>query len=309
MTSPHFAWLPPEINSALIFAGPGAAPLLAAAAAWDGLAEKLASSASSFWSVTSDLANGFWQGAPAAAMLALATKYVNWLSAAAAQAEAVSSQASAIAAAFEAALSATVQPAVVAANRALAQALAATNWLGQNTPAIADIEAAYEQMWASDVAAMFGYHADACAAAADLPPWQHVLETLDFHFGNGGAIGFPDPGTGQIGLVNSGHGSLGILCSGDANTGSASSGSFAAGVVTPPGGTDAGMLGSGREVTGDVGAASVGSGLLNASDMPTGGVNPGVASPDLLNPVLPRTAVIPTAGPGAIAGNPPAPSG
>ncbi len=105
-------------------------------------------------------------------MLALATQYVSWLNMAAAQAEAVSSQASATAAAFEAALAATVQPAVVAANRGLKQVLAATNWLGQNTPAIADIEAAYDQMWASDVAAMFGYHADASAAAAQLPSWQ-----------------------------------------------------------------------------------------------------------------------------------------
>ncbi|MGH3970528.1 MAG: PPE domain-containing protein, partial [Mycobacterium sp.] len=110
MTSPHFAWLPPEINSALIFAGPGAAPLIAAASAWDGLAEDLASSASSFFSVTSDLANGSWQGASAAAMMTVSTQYVGWLSAAAAQAEAASSQAAAIAAAFEAAVAATVQP-------------------------------------------------------------------------------------------------------------------------------------------------------------------------------------------------------
>ncbi|WP_201407603.1 PPE domain-containing protein, partial [Mycobacterium paraintracellulare] len=46
MTNPHFAWLPPEVNSALIFSGPGPGPLLAAAAAWDGLAGELASSAS-----------------------------------------------------------------------------------------------------------------------------------------------------------------------------------------------------------------------------------------------------------------------
>src|SRR5258708_3129414 len=57
------------------------------------------------------------------------------------------------AAAFEAAMAATVQPAVVAANRGLVQLLAATNFLGMNAPAIMDIEAAYEQMWALDVAA------------------------------------------------------------------------------------------------------------------------------------------------------------
>lgn len=113
-------------------------------------------------------------------MLAVASHYVSWLSTAAAQAEQVSTQASAIATAFENALAATVQPAVVAANRALVAALAANNHLGQNTAAIADIEAAYEQMWASDVAAMFGYHADASAAVAKLPPWKEVLQTLGF---------------------------------------------------------------------------------------------------------------------------------
>lgn len=112
--------------------------------------------------------------------MSVASQYVSWLSAAAAQAEEVSHQASAIATAFEVALAATVQPAVVAANRALVSALAANNHLGQNTPAIADIEAAYEQMWASDVAAMFGYHADASAAVAKLPPWNQVLQNLGF---------------------------------------------------------------------------------------------------------------------------------
>lgn len=111
-------------------------------------------------------------------MMSVASHYVNWLSTAAAQAEQVSHQASAVASAFEEALAATVQPAVVAANRALVSALAANNHLGQNTPAIADIEAAYEQMWAADVAAMFGYHADASAAVAKLPPWNQVLKNL-----------------------------------------------------------------------------------------------------------------------------------
>jgi PPE-repeat protein len=33
-----FAMLPPEINSGRMYAGPGSGPMLAAAAAWDGLA-------------------------------------------------------------------------------------------------------------------------------------------------------------------------------------------------------------------------------------------------------------------------------
>ncbi|NGY03021.1 PPE domain-containing protein, partial [Mycobacterium tuberculosis] len=37
----EFPVLPPEINSVLMYSGAGSSPLLAAAAAWDGLAEEL----------------------------------------------------------------------------------------------------------------------------------------------------------------------------------------------------------------------------------------------------------------------------
>ncbi|KBM18763.1 hypothetical protein X407_02054, partial [Mycobacterium tuberculosis XTB13-201] len=36
-----FSWLPPEINSARIYAGAGSGPLFMAAAAWEGLAADL----------------------------------------------------------------------------------------------------------------------------------------------------------------------------------------------------------------------------------------------------------------------------
>ena len=67
------------------------------------------------------------------------------------------SQARAAAAAYEAAFAATVPPALVTANRTqFAWAtLAATNILGQNTAMIAATEAAYEEMWAQDAAAMY----------------------------------------------------------------------------------------------------------------------------------------------------------
>lgn len=48
----NFAVLPPEVNSARIFAGAGLGPMLAAASAWDGLAEELHAAAGSFASVT-----------------------------------------------------------------------------------------------------------------------------------------------------------------------------------------------------------------------------------------------------------------
>jgi PPE-repeat protein len=44
--------------------------------------------------------------------------------------------------------------------------LVVSNLFGQNAAAIANAEAAYETMWAQDVAAMMGYHTGASAAAA-----------------------------------------------------------------------------------------------------------------------------------------------
>jgi PPE-repeat protein len=169
---PAFFWLPPEINSSLMFAGAGPGPLLAAASAWDGLASDLSGAASSFDSVISGLTGGLWTGPASLSMAAAAVPYVGWLNAAAAQAEAAAAQALAAAAAFETAQAATVLPAAVAANRVTLMTLIATNFLGQNTPAIAMTELEYLEMWAQDVAAMVGYHAGATSVAATLPSFS-----------------------------------------------------------------------------------------------------------------------------------------
>ncbi|ETZ96877.1 PPE family protein [Mycobacterium kansasii 824] len=166
-----FAWLPPEINSARIFAGAGAGPLFAAASAWAGLAAELAGSASSFDAVIAGLTGGPWAGPASVSMAAAAAPYVGWLSAAAVQAETAAASAVVAATAFESAVAATVHPAAVAANRVLLGALVATNFLGQNTPAIAATEFDYVEMWAQDVGAMVGYDAGAGAAAAELMPF------------------------------------------------------------------------------------------------------------------------------------------
>src|SRR6188472_736120 len=104
---------PPEFNSARMYTGPGASPMVAAAAAWDALAAELRSAA-----------------AP----------YVAWMSATAAQAETAGTQAKAVAGAFDAAFGMTVPPPVIALNRAQVMMLAATNFFGQNTAAIAALE-------------------------------------------------------------------------------------------------------------------------------------------------------------------------
>jgi PPE-repeat protein len=163
-----FAWLPPEINSARIFAGAGSGPLHVAATAWEGLAQDLAASAASFDSVIVGLTSGPWAGPASASMAAAATPYVGWLTAAAGQAAAAAAQARAAAAAFETALTATVHPVAVTGNRTTLSTLVATNFFGINAPAIATTEFQYVEMWAADVAAMMGYHTTSTSVAATL---------------------------------------------------------------------------------------------------------------------------------------------
>ena len=165
-----FAFLPPEINSALMYAGAGSGPLLAAAAAWDGLASEMWASASSFDSVVSGLAsNGQWMGPASESMTQAAGPYLQWLHGAAAHASMSALQARVAAMSYEGAFAATVPPAAVAANRVQLMALIATNILGQNTAAIAATEFEYIEMWLQDVMAMFGYHAGAQSVISALP--------------------------------------------------------------------------------------------------------------------------------------------
>lgn len=172
-----FGALPPEINSGRMYAGPGAGPLLAAAAAWDGLAADLSSTASSYQSVISGLTSA-WSGPSSASMAAAAAPYVGWMTTAAEQAEQTATQARAAAAAYETAFAMTVPPPVIAANRSLLMTLIATNILGQNTPAIAATEAHYAEMWAQDAAAMYGY-AGSSSAATQLTPFTEPPQTTN----------------------------------------------------------------------------------------------------------------------------------
>ncbi|MEB3024183.1 PPE family protein [[Mycobacterium] crassicus] len=166
-----FGVLPPEVNSGRMYVGPGSSPMMAAAAAWDGLAAELSTAAANYQDVIAELTGQAWQGPTATTMAAAAAPYVQWMGTTAAQAEQAASQARAAAAAYEAAHAATVPPPVIATNRTTLATLVATNILGQNLPAIAANQAEYGAMWAQDAAAMYGYAAGS-AAATTLTPFS-----------------------------------------------------------------------------------------------------------------------------------------
>ncbi len=150
---------PPEFNSARMYAGPGPESMLAAGAAWNGLAAELRSVAMSYESVITGL-GAEWLGPSSTAMETAAAPYVLWLNATAGQAELTAAQAQAAAGAYEAAFAMTVPPALIAENRTELMTLVATNLLGQNTSAIEATEAQYGEMWAQDAAAMYWLRRD-----------------------------------------------------------------------------------------------------------------------------------------------------
>ncbi|MCV7051786.1 PPE family protein [Mycobacterium heidelbergense] len=173
-----FGALPPEVNSGRMYLGAGSGPMLVAAAAWDELAAELRSAAASYGATVQGLTVGSWTGPSSIAMAAAAAPYVAWMGTTGAQAEQAAMQARLAAGAYETAFAATVPPPVIAANRAQLMALIATNFVGQNTPAIAATEAQYAEMWAQDAAAMYTYAASS-ATASQLIPFTEPPQTTN----------------------------------------------------------------------------------------------------------------------------------
>ncbi|ORV58866.1 PPE family protein, SVP subgroup [Mycobacterium gastri] len=170
--------LPPEVNSGRMYSGPGSASMLTAAAAWEALAAGLESTSRAYCVVISHLQGESWSGSASVAMGSAVAPYLAWATATGTQAEQAASGARAAAAAYEAAYAATVPPALVIANRDRLATLVATNVLGQNTTAIAATESEYEEMWAQDAAAMYGYAA-ASSAATRLTPFREPPQTTN----------------------------------------------------------------------------------------------------------------------------------
>lgn len=154
-----------------MYAGPGPLSLIAASTAWDGLAAELQAAASCYRSVIAGLTTGRWMGPSSLTMASAYAPYMAWTAGAAARAEESAGQARLAVEVYEAAFAMTVPPPAVAVNRTQLATLVATNFLGQNTAAIAATEAEYGEMWAQDAAAMYAYAAGS-AAACEVTPFS-----------------------------------------------------------------------------------------------------------------------------------------
>ncbi|OBA79572.1 hypothetical protein A9W99_20335 [Mycobacterium sp. 1164966.3] len=165
-----FGALPPEVNSTLMYAGPGPGSLVAAAVTWDELAAELTAAAAAYRSVVAGLTSGRWLGPSSLSMASAVGPYVAWTSGTAARAGEAASHARLAIEIYEAAFAMTVPPSAVYANRVRLATLVATNLLGQNSAAIAATEAEYVEMWALDAAAMYQYAANS-VEASDVTPF------------------------------------------------------------------------------------------------------------------------------------------
>ncbi|OBH09169.1 hypothetical protein A5695_24820 [Mycobacterium sp. E1747] len=175
-----FGAVAPETNSGRMHSGPGAESMMEAAKAWGALGDQLSDMALNYRAVISEL-DSAEQSASATAITQFLTACSVWLDGTAAQARQTASQAEAAASAYGSTLAAVVAPGVIIANRLRRIWLAATNRLGQLSPAIAEADADYDRMWAQDAAAMFAY-ARASAAIrlapfSSLPPFARLCGT------------------------------------------------------------------------------------------------------------------------------------
>lgn len=157
---PVWIALPPEINTARLMVGAGPAPMLQAAAGWEGLAVLLETQAAELAAALTNLTS-VWSGAASERAVAATMPMITWLQTTAAQAQKRALQASAQASSYTLALATTPPLPEIEQNHITHGVLEGTNFLGVNTVPIALNEMDYfVRMWNQAAGAMDLYHAE-----------------------------------------------------------------------------------------------------------------------------------------------------
>lgn len=167
------AALPPEVNYTLMFEGDHGASLVAAAGAYEAVADMLMAELAAMGMNTSTTAMVAWQGVGGVAMQMSAAEFMAICAAASAWVRIGQIQAAEVAAAHALALESMIPAPVALTNRATQAGLINTNFFGQNTPGILALEAQYIEFWIQNATARTGYGGvvtTALGALATPPP-------------------------------------------------------------------------------------------------------------------------------------------
>lgn len=169
MPAEQWSIMPPETITALLYGSFGSGSLVTAVSQWTTLATQFEAAKNSFSQIATTMLAG-WTG-PAAHMLDMAAQaYQPQFDMMATYAGTVAVQLGTVAGLFETAKAAAVPLPVIAANRTALATLIATNFLGQNTAAIAETELLYEEMRLQNSAAMTAYETGWEASVASVGP-------------------------------------------------------------------------------------------------------------------------------------------
>src|SRR4029077_4038446 len=186
--------MPPELNTARLMAGAGEAPMLQAAAGWEGLAVFLEAQADELAGSLAALSS-IWSGTASERAVSATMPMVVWLRTTALQAQKRAMQATSQASSYATAMATTPPIPEIEENHVTHAVLESTNFLGINTVPIGVNEADYFiRMWNQAAFAMDAYQADTVANTLfePIPPMTPIVIP-------GGEESTVGPALGQIG--------------------------------------------------------------------------------------------------------------
>ncbi|KCO12953.1 PPE family protein [Mycobacterium tuberculosis] len=174
--------IPAEYISNIIYEGPGADSLFFASGQLRELAYSVETTAESLEDELGELQEN-WKGSSSDLMADAAGRYLDWLTKHSRQILETAYVIDFLAYVYEETRHKVVPPATIANNREEVRRLIASNVAGVNTPAIAGLDAQYQQYRAQNIAVMNDYQSTARFILAYLPRWQ---EPPQIYGGGGG---------------------------------------------------------------------------------------------------------------------------